>query len=186
MKQKGYTLIELLATLSVIAILTGVAWPSYLHLSNSIKQDMETARWVKFFESARSLSTTQELDVTICALVNDQCSNDFNNSWSVFIDQNGNKTVDVEDEIVRVLEIGNSAKVRLYKSGRNYLRFYSKPNQLYSGPTASISVCPNGYPDQYSFHLKMNIMGRVKIEDKKTEEGIPMRKTSSGWKSITC
>lgn len=186
MNVKGFTLIELMVTLAVIAIATGFALPSFQHVHNQIKRDAEIRTWRSFIELARVESHALQSDVTLCPAVDSGCTNDPTEIWLAFTDINRNKAVDEEDQVLRFITLNDKVSVKLYKSGRNYFRFYANPTQLYSGPVASLSVCPNGYADEYSFHLKMNIQGRTEVETKRDAEGFPMRKANGKWVAVSC
>lgn len=105
-RQAGFTLVELLIVMSLIAVLAAMAVPGFRSLlvnrtvqaaADSLMTDLRYARSEAVKRSAR-VSLCQSADGASCVTG----SNSWTSGWIVFIDANGNGAVDTGDEIVRV------------------------------------------------------------------------------------
>ncbi|WP_242006965.1 GspH/FimT family pseudopilin [Candidatus Nitrotoga sp. AM1P] len=126
---RGFTVIELLVTLSVASILLAVAAPSY----RTFVQDNQLIAQSNNFFSAMMLAKSEAIKrsspTTICPSTNGTaCAGGtvWTNGWLVFADTDSDGTVDTGEEIIRVgtalpgqstLTSGNSTRVTFAASG---------------------------------------------------------------------
>ncbi|MDH3452258.1 MAG: GspH/FimT family pseudopilin [Gammaproteobacteria bacterium] len=91
----GFTLTELLITLTVAAILTALAVPSYRSYIQSSRMASATNDLVAVLNTARSVAISTGQQVVFCAS-SDQatCSGTWNDGWILFTDCNANTTPD--------------------------------------------------------------------------------------------
>lgn len=108
MKVKGFTLLELIVTLSILAIVMALAFPSFSSLL--IKQKIKSKRdeLMSAFQYARTEAVTQNRSVSICASTNSwsnspTCSGntDWSTGWIVFYDTSLSTTPTVPTTILR-------------------------------------------------------------------------------------
>jgi len=105
---RGFTLIELMMTMSLVAIMTSVAVPSF---NGSLKKNRavtQTNNLVLAFSLARSESVKRNIQVSVCSSTNQStCASSTNwaNGWIVFVDQNNNGTFE-DDGDSNLCELG--------------------------------------------------------------------------------
>lgn len=171
MKQRGVTLIELLVTISVIAVLAGIAAPSFVRLIADNTLSTQVNSLLADTRFARSEAIKRGTSVTICPssdpdAASPACSgSDWKTGWIVFVDTNGNNARDVGDDLLRRQEKFNGSYAITGVSGStvSFWRFNSEgriagnPNGLmFSGPA---SASQNRY-------LCVSSSGRVKLAAK--------------------
>ncbi len=104
----GFNLVELLTVTTIVAILMGVAVPSYRYVTNSSRVSSEVNNLLGDMMLARAEAIRQGQAVTVCPSTSGTgCSNgtDWSQGWIVFTDFNANGTVDTDtadnDTVVR-------------------------------------------------------------------------------------
>jgi type IV fimbrial biogenesis protein FimT len=104
-KQLGLTLMELLISVSLIAILMGVAVPSFRPFFAKRAATAGADTLVMDYRFARSEALRRTNSVTICRSINSlSCAvaGSWHDGWIVFVDSNSNQTVDAGEDILRV------------------------------------------------------------------------------------
>jgi len=96
-KNAGFTLIELIVTVSVAAILMSIAVPSYKNMIESNRLSTGTNELVSALILARSEALKRSQNITVCTSANSTtCSGgtDFAQGWIVFLDCDSDGTFD--------------------------------------------------------------------------------------------
>jgi type IV fimbrial biogenesis protein FimT len=102
-RNSGYTMMELVVTLSIVAILAFIAVPGFRYVTNSNRVATEVNGLLGDIQFARSQAVKEGLSVTICSSSDSAtCTNtDWGLGWIVFLDTNGNKAVDAGEAVIR-------------------------------------------------------------------------------------
>ena len=101
----GFTLIELIITLSIISILLTIVAPSMMNTLAKNKVVSESNNLVTALQLGRSEAIRSSQRTVICKSINGtQCSTsaDWKDGWLLFHDLNNNETVDNGEQIIRV------------------------------------------------------------------------------------
>ncbi len=140
-KIKAFTIIELMITLSVAAILMAIAAPSFVNIINNNRLTTQINKLQAFLSTARSEAIKRGGSVTVCRSNNDQsgCGDNWSNGWLLFVDNDGDGAFEAGDEILRVHEAlsGNNT---LTNNNSNTRITYSA-NGLASGFGSTFSLC---------------------------------------------
>lgn len=102
---RGFTLIEAISVIAIVAILFAIGVPSYRSVRASARVSTEVNGLLGDLQYARSEALKQGLTVTACVSVSGaSCSNStlWQRGWIVFSDENGNGTVDSNETVLRV------------------------------------------------------------------------------------
>lgn len=102
---RGMTLVELLVTVALVAILLAVGLPSYQSITTSNRMAGEMNALISDFQYARSEAVKQGQTVTVCvSTTGTSCADSANwaSGWIVFSDANGNQVVASGEPILRV------------------------------------------------------------------------------------
>ena len=106
-RMRGFTMIQLMIALTIVAILTGVAIPSYKYITNTSRIAGEINNLLGDMQYARFQAIKQGQTITICSsTTGTSCTGvsgtTWNTGWIVFDDANGNGTVDAGESVIRV------------------------------------------------------------------------------------
>lgn len=170
--QNGFSLVELMATLAVAAILMTVAVPGFTTLIQNNRMTTTLNDFVSDLALARSEAIKRGSRVTLCKSADGQTctnANDWTQGWIVFPDPNNNATVDGGETLLRIHEavrdnsasfVGNG-NVADYISfvGTGFSRQINGLNQ-----TGTLSLC-DSRGDNAAKALVLNNTGRAYTED---------------------
>lgn len=162
LKTKGFTIIETLLTISIIGIITSLALPNFQYWLIKNRVDNEISQIYRLLSLARNTAINMESPVVICPLENNICVNDWSKELIVFIDLNGNRTIDKSSDvksnepIIYSKQHINPGDKLTYP--RNRIVF--QPTGQPGGFNGTFRYCPNGYPD-INRGLRVSLRGRV-------------------------
>ncbi|MEJ2061351.1 MAG: GspH/FimT family pseudopilin [Gammaproteobacteria bacterium] len=100
----GFTLIELMTVVALVAIMAMIAFPAYSWLTTTNRLASEINDFTTDVAYARSEAVKRGQTVTLCASNNQaSCTNGpYTFGWIVFNDINGNGTVDAGEKLLKV------------------------------------------------------------------------------------
>ncbi|WP_235727505.1 GspH/FimT family pseudopilin [Kangiella shandongensis] len=160
-KQKAFTLIELMTTIAIVAIMAAIATPSLRNMilnnrlagfSNDIISSVSAAR-------NEAISTRQQVVI-------EPNGGDWTGGWQVFIDSDSNGTFTAGEELVKTVEAYPSSLSESASPGDN-LVFNSKGTMKDLGGWGTLKVC-----DDRSAGRSINVEGAgvVSVEKHKVGE----------------
>lgn len=98
-QDNGLTLIELLVTLAVAAVLITVGAPALKSLLEQFRAQDAVSQWHGDLVYARQVAAAYQTSVTVCPLGGTaSCDGDWSTGYTAFIDVNGNGALEVADE----------------------------------------------------------------------------------------
>lgn len=101
---KGFTLVELMITISIASILLAVAVPSYQSIMRESRLTTQANELMTALHYARSEAVKRGVRVTLCKSADGAtCNGDsWKDGWIIFSDANPAGAVDTGDEVLRV------------------------------------------------------------------------------------
>jgi type IV fimbrial biogenesis protein FimT len=101
----GFTLVELMVSLAIVAVMMGLAVPSYRYAINSSRISSDSDNLLIALQLARTEAIRRGLSVSVCSsnANGSACSgsNNWKTGWLVFVDVNNNASYDGGDALVR-------------------------------------------------------------------------------------
>lgn len=157
--KQGFTLVELMVAIAVMAILSAIALPSMSDFLVKMRVDNEISEMQRLLLTARNMAINTGKNTTVCPLVAGKCTTKWKNQISVFTN-NVNTLIDsntftANDELVKVKDkIKSKDKLQ-----------YSQVSVVYT-PTGrllttadSFSYCPKDEAD-HSRGIDLSVSGR--------------------------
>ena len=101
-RQRGYTLVEVVVTITILAILTSIALPSFISTVRNNRIIAQTNELITAFALAKSEASKRGARVSLCGSDGAVCSGGttWTNGWLVFSDINGDGSLDAGDELL--------------------------------------------------------------------------------------
>jgi type IV fimbrial biogenesis protein FimT len=172
-RNAGFTLIELVTTLSVVAILAGIAAPSFAGFLERQRASAAMNSLLTHMALARVAAITHNRRAVLCPSVDGQhceVGTDWSAGWMLFLDDDGNRIPDASDEIIRVDLEPTSRHLRVVSTtGREQLRYL--PDGRSAGTNLTISICNRA--EELLGQVIVNNMGRPRSERPDTPTPCP-------------
>lgn len=168
MHQRGLTLIELLATVAILAILLHLAMPSFRQLINSNRQDVMANELLVALRGARTAAITRQSPVIIQPLEGNWAF-----GWRMIADASGKGLGDPDNPVLVVRQSGG--KVRIVPNSRlaGWVRFNSLGTPAYAGASpgnGSLYICDD---DAGKMHTRVVVapVGRIRLDKRPGDSG---------------
>lgn len=161
--QQGFTALELLVTMAIIAILLTAGVPAFKNYSWNLRMKTAMDGLQTDLSLARSRAISHNIQTIICpAIDSNDCSghSDWQDGWIVFTDLNGDRHKQDSEPLLKIasavefLDIGSSRS-------RSYLRFY--PNGSSPGSNITILFCDKRGAE-YAGKIAVSNSGRIRME----------------------
>lgn len=104
---EGFTLVELIVTMSLAAIVLAIAVPNFQALIRSYRLTSTANEFVAFFNLTRSEAIRRGSSVSLCKTANGTActtTGGWEAGWIVFSDPNANGAIDAGEQIIKVHE----------------------------------------------------------------------------------
>ncbi|NQZ24097.1 MAG: type II transport protein [Colwellia sp.] len=182
-KQSGFTLVELMITIAIAAILMAIALPNFSSFLVQTRVDNEISQLQRLLLSARNTAINAEQNVTICPLnSSNTCDDNWHNEISVFIDIDRDKVYEpAADERIIIVKgaIDNNDKLQY---GQDSI-IYTPTGSISGGVSASpFMYCPKDYDDK-SRGITVSTSGRSYVSSDTDNDNIDEDRSGN---EITC
>lgn len=163
-RNAGFTLIELVTTLSVMTILAGIAAPSFAGFVERQRASAAISSLMTHMSLARTAAITYRQSAVLCpSSTGTSClaGADWSGGWLLFLDTDENHQRDAGEEIVRAdLEPTSRHLDVISTTGRPHLRYM--PDGRAAGTNLTISICNR--QQELLGSVIVNNMGRPRSE----------------------
>jgi type IV fimbrial biogenesis protein FimT len=150
--QKGFTLVELVVTIAILAILTTLAVPGFGEMLRQWQRDNATRELALSMQIARSEAIKTSRQIVVCpSLDGIACvaSTEWRNGWMVFVDDGAgttananNQSYDAGERVLKVVPSLTGLTSLTSSEGVQVMLFL--PNGLMASPRTVLTVNPYG------------------------------------------
>jgi prepilin-type N-terminal cleavage/methylation domain-containing protein len=182
---KGFTLVELVVTVAISAIILNFAASNWLGLIERVTASQVKTSLRSIFSVARSSAVYERQFVTLCPLnENNQCVSDWSRPVSIFNDPDNSKSLSEDIHLIQVVEVttnGTLIPSATSHGGRRYFQY--KPDGSTHGTIGNLTWCPRSKIVERAVQLRLNFGGRVRWAADTDGDGVV--EDSSG-QPVTC
>lgn len=178
-KQRGLTLIELLVTISIAAILLTIAVPSFQDFLARNRLDGATSDFMASLAYARSEAIRRGVRVT---MRNTAGNNNWGGGWTMFVDTDGDGTLDADEDTLRTGQPLPAPLTMISSSFQNFLSYLPTGR---SNGAGTFAVCYDNTLINRSRAIVLNMSGRPRVAVDSNNDGIPNKDDGSNIGSCT-
>lgn len=186
-KRQGFSLIEMLACISIITIICAFALPSMQSMSASSQSDKVAGQLYHHLNLARTEAILRNTITTVCASMDGRtCLKQ--KDWSsseilVFHDHNGDGYRDSDDTLVSSINMATDRNGLTWRSFGNKPYLQWQPSGMTYFQNGNLTYCPANGDGRHARRLVLNGAGRVYHAHDTNGDGIP---EGSDGKNIRC
>lgn len=162
----GFSLLELIVTISIMAIIATIAIPAILTQLANMEAKRIRYDIINTLALAKAESLIQRRDLLVCLSDdNSSCHRDSSKSLLLFIDNNDNQNFDKNiDVLLNEQRLSpRYATMNLRAANRHYTKFYGDSGKP-RGHFGHIKYCPNSIYNNSKYQISFNQGGIVKYK----------------------
>jgi len=164
---RGFTLIELVIVLAIFSILFHFAAPTFQNIVADSRMTTQINTMATSFNYAKSEAIKRHHNTVICPNDNGSCARQshWHNGWLIFIDENFNRELEQEEEVIYVEAAKKNIKIT---SSRYRKRVVFRSKGYSYGSNASFIFCDQRGSTNARAIVLSNT-GRTRIADKQSD-----------------
>lgn len=174
-RQRGFTLVELVITIALVAILTSLAVPSFSEVLRQWRRDSATRELLTSLQLARAEAIKTSRQIVVCPSTSGAAcaaGTEWSTGWMVFVDDGAGTAANANNQIhnlnERILKVASAqAGVASLTSSGGVQRMQFLPNGLMrtgSATNITLTVTPSGASSSTKVDkITVSPVGRVSV-----------------------
>ncbi|NMZ61939.1 GspH/FimT family pseudopilin [Pseudomonas nitroreducens] len=167
-RERGLTLVELLFTLAILAIVLSVAAPSLSELLRDQRASVATQELRNTLDFARESAVHSGQSISIAATRADWAA-----GWEAFVDPGNRGSRDPQQPPLAAHDALSGISIRTDSTSRRYIHFTPRGNAIQPNGafhSGTLTLCGEG---RTSYRIVFNKAGRIRTEPGITEDLCP-------------
>lgn len=170
-RAQGWTLVEAMVVLAIVAVLVAVALPSFAGVIQQARLAAATHELLSMIALARSEAVKRNARTVLCVATGETgcaLTGDWNQGWLLFEDVNSNGALDAAEKTIRYqpalhadLVIKGNTPVAKYVSFLGSGRSHLLSGAMQAG---TISICHRASTPVEGRAIVMNVVGRPRVK----------------------
>lgn len=164
-KQDGFTLVELMITIAIAAIVLSVGIPSFREIIQNNRAAVQSNELVTALSLARGESVKRGTDISVCASSDSatcSASTNWATGWIMFTDAGTNGSLDVgTDTLIQVWPALSSGTTLTSSSGDTFVQ-YNNNGQISDSSTVSFTLTVADCSGDNVRNISISTVGRVR------------------------
>ncbi|MGB5325826.1 MAG: GspH/FimT family protein [Pseudomonadales bacterium] len=167
----GYSLLELLITLLLVAIIASFATPTLRTFVDSARADAFQESLRKAIYRTRSTAIFNKKIVSLCPYSEDGCGTNWEDGLMIFTDENNNGKIDTGDELLERFYIEKAGYSISWRASarKNFLRF--SPSGM-ARAFGRFTICNSSNDLRLARTIVVNRQGRLRLYVDRNGDGI--------------
>jgi type IV fimbrial biogenesis protein FimT len=170
MAAKAFSLLECLCVLTILAIISLIAWPSLQWYQKQHQANNAILSLQQALMTCQSLAILRHQSLSLCPSLDQRsCQNQWRGTLLIFLDTNNNGQPANTDDIIAYLPfqpLGGTVSWRNFRK-RNHLQFNDLG--ILQQDNGTFTYCANTHEKQYTRLLGINNHGRIHVVTPKVE-----------------
>ncbi len=174
---KGFTLIELMVSTAILAIILSVGVPAMGRIVESHHSTTYLEYLRSTLTSGRIIALNNGQDTIVCPLLNKQCVDDWTQPLAIFVDANNNLTLESNETLH--LKVSNEVIYGYWQKKRSNMKYIKFSPQGHAfGSATTFLYCPGSGKDTFAKQLVINFQGRIRTNSYLNSKGTPYTNVS--------
>lgn len=189
-REKGFTLIELIVVLALVSILVSLAGPSYQTVIVDSRISGAVNATQGLLSYARSEAIKAQDTVTVCGSEDSAtCSGaaSWTNGWIIFLDRDADRTIDGDDILLKVADAqqaGNTLRLTGVNLSAGLIQFNPRGEIQGAAATAgTVVLCPSDKNTQEARGVVVYLSGFTRLAVDENDNGVVEDHAGS---NVTC
>lgn len=163
-KSLGFTMMELIVTISIVSILVGIALPSFTSIISSTRLTTYANELVASLNLARSEAVKRGVQVSIRRKGN--ASQNWDSGWDIFTDMDGDGVLDAADTLLKTYPaLTNGFTLRTGTAGYQDFAAYLPSGLSFSSIGDTFRLCASPADSANARAIVINAVGRTKTSE---------------------
>ena len=176
LNSKGYSLLEVLVSLSLLLLLSSLLAPSFTELKARRTVSLKAWEIKRSMEYARSLAITQNTPMILCTVTETyQCVKQNGSRLVVFNDQNRDYQWSADESLYRDIDVGDAQLKLSATFGLAYVKFLRSGR---IGGSGNFQICVPGAGD-FGRQVIYFRSGRIRLSKDSNRDGYDEKSGSS-------
>ncbi len=167
-RRDGFTLVELMVTLAVLAIIVGIGVPGFRDLIAPSRMQAYVSLYTQAIQTARHIAVNRNRTVSLCELdAQKRCTGRWGPQLDLFFDEERDGVLQNDNDTIMRVDMSTAAPMQVAWRGFGQSRFLSVRGNGAYRQNGRFTFCATDKPEDPGRALVINVTGRSRVESTK-------------------